>query len=163
MAKPLSFTFSISKVINAPLPFTYAWCTDFREDDTKIAQIAGEKTRISILERNKNRFIMSVKYRSRGRIVSAARIVSLMPPNAWHLDWIGDEENETGDYYLMKFGNRKTRLNAVFKFENKTSNLQTKPETVKNNNAVWDKYVAALEKDYNQGKRVRQETSRRSA
>jgi hypothetical protein len=102
-----AFSCSVSKTINAPLPFVYSWCTDFREDDNKIT---GAKSRISILQRSRTRFIISVKYKNDGKTMSAAKIVSLMPPNAWHLDWIGDDDNETGDYRLTGLGNRGTSM-----------------------------------------------------
>jgi hypothetical protein len=138
MTKPLSFTVRVSRRIMAPLSFAYAWCADFREDDP---QISGERRRIAILERGPNRLIMSARSERNGRIVTAARIVSLKSPSAWHLDWIGDEHNETGDYKL-------TRLNMTFKAHNKAPTASTKAAFVKEVNAVWDKYVPALESDY---------------
>jgi hypothetical protein len=97
----LSLQVSVSRKINAPLSFVYAWWTDFSEGDPKIT---GQKRRLIILERRANRIIMSVRYTSHGRILTAARIVTLKPPNAWHLDWIGDEDEETGDYQLRRLG-----------------------------------------------------------
>ena len=88
------------------------WWTDFREDDVKIT---GQKRRVTILERTSNRIIMSVRYRSRGKIQNAARIVTLKPPDAWHLDWIGDDQDETGDYKLTRLDNRRTRLSVLFR------------------------------------------------
>jgi hypothetical protein len=142
-----AFSCSVSKTINAPLPFVYSWCTDFREDDDKIT---GAKSRISILQRTKTRFIISVKYKNDGKTMSAAKIVSLMPPNAWHLDWIGDEHNETGDYRLTGLGNRGTRLNITFRVQNKAPTAPGRVEWSRHANAVWDEYVAALERDYNE-------------
>ena len=139
------FQFSISKVINAPLSYVFSWCTDFREDDNKLS---GQKRRISIFERTKHRFIMSIKTRRGSKVISAARIVSLAPPNAWHLDWIGDENDETGDYQLTRIDGRTTRLNATFKVKPKTSNAPNKKQMAQSVNSAWTNYVAALEKDY---------------
>jgi len=80
--------------------------------------------------------------------MTAARIVTLKPPNAWYLDWIGDENDETGDYQLRSVGVRKTRLHATFKVNYKNHKSPTKLAFLKNLNKVWDKYVAALERDY---------------
>jgi hypothetical protein len=132
----------ISRVINAPLPFVYSWWTDFREDDPKIT---GQKRRISIFEHTSNRIIMSISHQSHGKTVSAARIVSLMPPDAWQLDWIGDEYDETGDYKLTRIGSGRTKLTTIFKVKPKTANCPDKMSLRKNINAVWDKYIAALE------------------
>jgi len=91
---------------------------------------------------------MSAKYTSHGRMMTAARIVTFKPPNAWHLDWIGDEHDETGDYELTSLGFHKTRLTVTFKVKNKNPKSPTRSAFLKNINETWDKYVAALEKDY---------------
>lgn len=143
--RALSFSVTVSRIIRAPLAFAYAWCTDFREDDS---QISGQQRRVAILERTPSRFIMSTKSESHGRTVTAARIVTLKPPNAWHLDWIGDEHDETADYKLAQVDTGTTRLNMAFKVHHKTSTAQTKRMFVDEVNSVWDKYVAALENDY---------------
>jgi len=145
MIKVRSFKVEISRIIEAPLSFVYSWWTDFREDDVKIS---GQKRRVSILERTGRRVIMSVRYSRSGRPRTAARIVTLEPPDAWHLDWIGDEENETGDYRLRRLDNRRTKLGAVFKVKPRATRKSNKSKFQKNVNALWDKYVAALEKDY---------------
>jgi hypothetical protein len=140
-----SLQFSVSKIINAPLSFVYRWCTDFREDDQKITD---QRRRIRIHERTATRFIMSVRDRHGAKIVSAARIVTLKPPDSWHLDWIGDEYDEKGDYRLTKLGSRRTRFSATFKVASIKPGAPTKQEMRRNVTAVWDKYTRALEKDY---------------
>lgn len=132
-------------MINAPLPFVYAWWTDFREDDP---QITGQSRTISIFERTANLVIMSVKYVSHGEAKTAARIVSLKPPDAWHLDWIGDEGNEIGDYKLTRLDSNRTRLRAIFRVSSKTPGAYARSTFLKGVNAGWDKYVPALETDY---------------
>ena len=91
---------------------------------------------------------MSVRYTSHGRVMTAARIVTLKPANAWHLDWIGDEYEETGDYRLRRLGVRKTRLHAAFKVNYKNRRPPSKLAFLKNMDELWDKYVAALQSDY---------------
>lgn len=140
----MSFRVVLSRVINAPLSFVYAWWTDYRADDPLIV---GKHRRFSILERTGCRVIMSVRYKSHGRLMTAARVVSLKPPDSWHLDWIGDEYNEIGDYKLTRLGVNRTRLKAVFR-------IDAGPKTAKqadfqrNGEAAWDKYIARLERDY---------------
>lgn len=80
--------------------------------------------------------------------MTAARIVTLKPPNAWHLDWIGDEFQETGDYRLQRVGVRRTRLLATFKVTYKNRRTPSKSAFLKNINEVWNKYLTALENDY---------------
>jgi hypothetical protein len=126
----------------------YDWCTDFREDDYRIT---SSKARRKILEKTKDRVIYTSRYKSHGRTKKAVNIVSLRPPNAWHLDFIGDEDNETGDYRLTRLGPQKTRLDMVFTEKYKTRNPPSKADDLSHTNEVWDKYVVALMKDYRRG------------
>jgi hypothetical protein len=98
--------------------------------------------------KTKHRVVWVASYRSSGKIRNAVDVVTLHPPKAWHLDFIGDELDQTGDYTLTSFGARKTRLDMTFKVHYKIRNVPSKAEDVKDLHEVWDKYVAALEKDY---------------
>jgi len=132
-------------MINAPLKFVYNWCVDFREDDPKIW---GSKTRRVILQKAKGRVIYMSTLRRRGTATSSVRIVTLKPLNAWHLDLVGQENDEIGDYRLTRLGPRKTRLDITFRVKYKIANAPTKEKDTEQTNEVWDKYVAALERDY---------------
>lgn len=140
-----SHTFHVSKVINAPPRFVYNWCVDFREDDNKIG---GSKMKRIILQKTKRRVIYMSTHRRRGKTISTVRIVTLRPPNAWHLDLAGQEDDEIGDYHLTRLGPRKTRLDMTFKEKYKIADAPTKEEDTKQTNEIWDKYIAALERDY---------------
>ena len=141
----ISHTVHVSKVIKAPLNFVYNWCTDFREDDN---EITGSKTKRIILQKTKRRVIYVSTYKLRGKTISSVDIVALRPPNAWHLDFVGQEGDEIGEYKLTRIGPRKTRLNMTFKIKYKIANPPTKEEDTKSTSKFWDKYVAAVEKDY---------------
>ena len=133
------------KTINAPLRFVYDWCVDFREDDP---EIWGSRTRRIILQKTKRRVIYMSTLKRRGRATSAVRIVTLHPLNAWHLDLVGQENDEIGDYLLTSLGPKKTRLDITFKVKYKISNAPTKEKDTRQTNETWDKYIAALERDY---------------
>ena len=137
--------YRISKILNAPLRFVYNWCTDFREDDYKMT---GSKPRRTFLERSKKLVIYAIRYPSNGTTKHAVNIVTLHPPRAWHLDSYGQEDNEFGDYHLTELGARRTRLDMVFREEWKIAKIPPKAEYLKDINRIWDKYVAALERDY---------------
>jgi hypothetical protein len=140
-----SHTYHISKMIKAPLKFVYNWCVDFREDDP---EIWGSKTRRIILQKTKRRVIYVSTHRRGGKTTSAVRIVTLRPPNAWHLDLFGQENDEIGDYHLTSLDPRKTRLDITFKVKYKIANAPTKEKDTEQTNEVWDKYVTALERDF---------------
>ena len=141
--------FRFSKIVRAPLRFVYDWCTDYREDDSKIT---GSKSKRTILEKTRQRVIYTIRGGSGAQVWNAVNIVTLHPPNAWHLDSIGDEDDEVGDYKLTSLGSRKTRLDMVFKEIWKTSNVPNHAAYVKHISEIWDKYGAALERDYEKRK-----------
>jgi hypothetical protein len=132
----------------------YDWCTDYRESDPKIT---GSKSKRKILLRNKRRVVYVTSYRSRGKLRSAVDVITLYPPKGWHLDFSGDEDDETGDYVLSSIGPGKTKVGMRFKEHYKTSKAPTKAQDVKHIHEIWDKYVAALERDYAR-KKIRQKS-----
>lgn len=138
-------TIHVSKIINAPLPFVYKWCTDYREDDNRIT---GSTNQRKILQRTKLRVIYLSIYGGKRKPKYGVNIVALKPPTAWHLDFVGEEDDETGDYQLTRLGAGRTRLSMVFEERYKVRGGLTKAEDTKHTNQIWDKFVAALEKEY---------------
>jgi hypothetical protein len=132
-------------VLNAPLQFAYEWCTDFRESDPNII---GSKNKRRILEKTKERVIYTIRYQSGGKTWNAVNIVTLHPPRAWNLDSRGDEDDEVGEYRLSRLGPRKTKLDMTFVERWKVRDYQPRDEYLKHVHNIWDKYAAALERDY---------------
>ena len=149
MVKPTGQTYHVSKVLHAPLSFAFKWCTDYREDDPRIT---GSKNKRSILEKTKDRVIYTIRYKSRGKTMNAVNIVTLRPPRAWHLDSRGDEDDEIGEYRLTSLGARRTRLDMTFVEYWKIQNHPGRTEYLSDIHRIWDKYSAALEKDYKRRK-----------
>jgi len=145
----VSHTIHVTKIINAPLRFVYNWCTDFREDDNKIT---GSKTRRIILQKTKQRVVYISAYRSSGGSRYGVNIVTLHPPNGWHLDYAGEEADEIGDYRLTRLDPVRTRLDMTFKEKYKIRDAPTRKEDMKQTSEMWDRYVAALERGYAHGK-----------
>jgi len=145
---PETHTYQVSKVIKAPLKFVYDWCTDFREDDN---QITGSKTQRKILQKTKRRVIYISTYDREGRMMSGVNIVTLRPPKAWNLEYVGEEEDEIGRYKLTRLGPSKTRLDMTFTEKYKINDAPTKEEDKSVTDQTWDKYVARLEMDYSSG------------
>lgn len=145
MTKPIIRKYHVSKVLNAPLSFTFKWCTDYRDTDPKIT---GSKNKRLILEKTKERVIYTIRYKSGGKTMNAVNIVTLRPPKAWHLDSRGDEDDEIGEYRLTSIGPRKTRLDMAFVEFWKIRNYPGKSEYLSDMHRLWDKFGAALERDY---------------
>ncbi len=138
-----------SKTLNAPLGFVYSWCTDYREDDHKIT---GSKSRRIIMEKTKRRTIYVTQQKGSKRVNSVG-IVTLHPPDRWHFSSISRSKSivgqtiETGKYHLRSIGPRKTKLEAIFDLKRSTR-MAAKIELLNHLNEIWEKYGAALEKDY---------------
>ena len=145
--KQKSQTYRISKVIDAPLAFVYNWCTDFREDDGKLT---GSRRKKKILEKTKSRVITTSSSMEHGKLIGHVSIVSLMPPNAWHLDTAGNpREQETGDYKLTRVSANKTRLDMVFDVKyGAGAKVPSKEWWEEDSGKFWDKLIVALTKDY---------------
>jgi hypothetical protein len=138
-------SYEVSKTINAPLDFVYAWCTDFRGDDLKMI---GSKNRRNIHERTKKRVIWTVEGMKLPSGTEPVRVVWLRPPAAWHLETCGDG-NEIWDYKLTPVGKNKTRLDMRFS-ETSTdkAKLQSKEDYMAETLDHWNKYARFLERDY---------------
>ena len=142
-------TYCVMKTINAPLKFVYDWCTDYREDDN---QITGSKTQFKILQKT-NRQVIYLRTNERdGKTMIGVKMVTLKPPKAWHLDQVGEDEDAIGVYKLTRVGPEKTRLDMTFTEKYKVRDAPTKEQDRNDTDQMWDKYVAALEKDYEIGR-----------
>lgn len=150
-SKSKSLTYRFSKIIEAPLPFVYDWCTDFREDD---AGLTGSQTKTKILEKTKTRVIMADSYMEKGKPMESVSVVSLKPPTAWHLDFAGNAaEQEVGDYKLTRLGTNKTRLNMEFTITyGPGRKVPSKEDQIEGSNKFWDKLIVHLLDDYSKGK-----------
>ncbi len=148
MGKSISMdVIRVSKVIDVPLEFVYEWCTDFSADDP---HITGSSSRRTILEKTKKRAIYVVNYKGAdGSPKLNVNIVTLKPPNTWHLEQFGEEDNETGDYVLTSLGKERTRLDMVFKEKwKRIAKIPSIKEQIAQTEKVWNKYAAALKQDY---------------
>ena len=144
MAGPVTKIYKVSKTFKAPLGFCFAWCTDFREDDSKMT---GSKTRRHFLERSRRRFVWVVTRKEGRKTVEGIRAVWLKAPDAWHLDTCGDGR-EIGDYKLTPVGSR-TRLDMVFQVTyDDPKKAGSVREWVRDTKREWDAFGRYLEADY---------------
>ena len=138
-------SYHVSKIIKAPLKYVYDWCTDYREDDN---QITGSKTQFRILQKTNRRVIYLSTSKWYGKAMVAVKMVMLRPPKAWYLDQIGQVEDVVGIYTLTRLGPEKTKLNMRFTEKYKLRDAPSKEQDRNDVAQMWNKYVAALEKDY---------------
>jgi hypothetical protein len=143
-------TIKVTKTINAPLRYVFNWCTDFREDDPALTNSNGTR---KILEKTKKRVVYAqLDPQEDGTQKIGVDYVTLKPPNSWHLEYFGEDDNELGEYKLTSLGKSKTKLTMIFKESWKLEKVPTIEEQVASTSRSWDQFVAALEQDYNSGK-----------
>ncbi len=138
-------TYRVTKTVKAPLKFVYDWCTDYRDDDN---QITGSKTRFKILQKTSRRVIYLRTVERNGKTMIGVKMVRLYPPKGWYLDQVGEDEDAIGLYKLTRIGPGKTRLDMTFTEKYKIRDAPSKQNDKDETDQMWDKYVAALEKDY---------------
>jgi hypothetical protein len=141
--------YRISETINVPLRYAYEWLTDFRDDDTTI--IGGPYPR-HILRKRKDGFVWTQRYKREGVEKEGVRIITLKPPNGWHNEAINEEKESSFDYRLTPAGRNRTKLTISAKITYKTIEPEVKAQLERSLSADWQKYKAALEKDYSSGK-----------
>jgi len=88
------------------------------------------------------------QFQHRGKLKIGVKIVSLRPPNQWHLDSFGEFDDYTGDYLLSSLGPKRTKLNMTFVKNWRNQKPMSKSEYVDDVNRLWNKYTTALENDY---------------
>lgn len=79
-------TLRFNKLIHAPLPFVFRWCTDYRDDDDRITDsIYHYRSEIVLREPDRIVRIITVPGTDRNRSTDV-EIITLRPPNRWHLE-----------------------------------------------------------------------------
>jgi hypothetical protein len=101
-----------------------------------------------IMQKTRQRAVYLSIYRRAGKSRYGVNIVTLGPPDKWHLDYVGQDLDEMGDYILTKLGSTRTSLNMRFREKYKIRNTPTGKQDAKSAIEFWDKCVAALERDY---------------
>lgn len=140
-------TYRVSKVINAPIRYVYDWATDYTEADNSIW--GGKYPKIILLKSKTKAVYAYYNAGTDGKPKLAVRLVTMHPFTfSWHLDYYGEEDIETGEYKLVRLGKSKTRLDIVIKNKWKRARGPSATDFEKHANFVWEKYAAALEKDY---------------
>jgi len=144
-------TYGISKIFDVPLAYVYNWCTDFSDDDPKI--IDASYTR-HVIEKTKKRAIWIQHYTQDGVAKEGVRIVTLTPPDSWHLESVNEELYRTGDYTLASLGRKRTKLEIVIKTRYLSIPAESPTKLKESLSDDWDKYKAALEKEFAWGNRA---------
>lgn len=104
-------SYRITIDFEAPLPFVYAWCTDYGPED---ARLAGEDRAIGlerrIVARTARRVVFENLYDEGPGWGWERHTVTLRPPDRWHSDGLGNYQEAHLDYRLIGLPGGRTRL-----------------------------------------------------
>jgi len=142
---------------DAPLPFVYAWCTDFSPED---ARLEGEEFTRRILERTARRVAYEDLSDEPTGWMWSHYVVNLRPPRRWHAEAVGSHRTWSIDYELSAKPDGTTELS--FRGTRRATALAgknpPKSQLEKELREMWKKFGRALENDY----RARPRTARTS-
>ena len=150
--------YRISVTFRVPLEFMFAWCTDFTPQD---ASLEGESYQRKIIERTPRRVVFEDLEESDAGWEWSRDVVTLLPPNRWHMDGIGNHRDVTADYVLTPLSAGQTRLDLRWRRRPKTTEARkdTRVERETSARRAWKRFGAAMERDYRRTQRRRTESS----
>ena len=141
-------TLRFRKVIRAPLPFVYRWCTDFREDDHRLTEDIYHYA-ARILLREPRRIVREVVVPGPNRNRNTElEIITLAPPNGWSLRKLSVTDDKRGTYRLTSLGSNRTALEMRFQENWKASRLPNRGRYRALFDRVWDRYVQLMEAEF---------------
>jgi len=100
-------TYTIRSSFNAPVPFVYAWCTDYTESDRALEGDPGSR---KILRRRGRTVVYEDLNETPEGWMWSRQTVTLRPPDRWHAVAIGNHRTWVLDYSLRELPNGRTEL-----------------------------------------------------
>ena len=145
--------YRISVTFRVPLEFALAWCTDYTPQD---ASLEGESYERKIIERTPRRVIFEDLEESEAGWDWSRDVVTLHPPNRWHMDGVGNRLDVTADYVLSPLPDGRTRLDLRWSRRPKMPDAtkRTKAEREASTTRAWKRFAAAMERDYRRSPRA---------
>src|SRR6058998_3597647 len=104
-----------------PLDFAFAWCTDYTPED---ASLEGETYQRKIIERTSRRVIFEDLEESDDGWNWSRDVVTLRPPNRWHMIGIGNRRDVRADYVLSPLPDGRTRFDLRWRRRPKVRNAR---------------------------------------
>lgn len=133
-----------------PLAASYAWLTDFRDDDTERTDAVTKKRRV--VESSGKRVVLEGESEAFGRRVPFASEVDLAPPDAWTARVVGGPRQGSVTTYKLTPSARGTRLEVVYRLTHEKAwaravmtlgKAKLRADLVR----MWEGYERAMAKD----------------
>lgn len=144
--------YRIKVSFQAPLDFAFAWCTDYTPDDGKLE---GESYVRKIIERSPRRVIFEDLEEARDGWTWSREVVTLRPPDRWHMEGIGNKRDVMADYVLSRLPDDRTQLELRWRRRpnDPREAKVSKARREANARRAWKRFGDAMEKDYEQTRR----------
>jgi hypothetical protein len=135
-----------------PLDFAFAWCTDYTSEDSSLE---GESYQRKIIERTPDRVIFEDLEETEDGWVWGRDVVTLLPPNRWHMDGVGNRRDVTADYVLSPLPDGRTGFDLRWRRRPKVPETKklTKAEREASAMRAWKRFAVAMERDYRGSRR----------
>jgi len=136
------------KVIAAPLPFVFQWCTDYREDDDRITDDLYHY-RARILLREPRRVVRVVTVPGGDPLrTTEVEVIRLAPPDRWTVQMYSATGDRVRRYRLRRIGPHRSALEMRFVETWKVARIPSRARYRRLFQRVWDRYVDGIERDY---------------
>jgi hypothetical protein len=144
--------YHIRVTFRAPIDYVFAWCTDYTPKD---AQLEGESYTRKVIERTKDQVIFEDLEETRTGWDWGRDVVTLRPPNRWHMEGVGKHRDVEADYRLKTLPEGRTELDLRWRRRpiGPEAAKLTKAQREASSLRAWKKFGAALERDYLAGRR----------
>jgi hypothetical protein len=140
--------YHIQVEFRAPLPFVYAWCTDYTARD---AVLEGEDYQRKVIRRGPREVVYEDLEEGPDGWYWARHVVRLRPPSGWSLLAKGNRSEVIGDYRLTTLPNGRTRLDLRWQRRSGGAphfNRRPKAAAERASTLGWRRFAQALEGDY---------------
>jgi hypothetical protein len=146
--------YRISVSFRVPLAFAFAWCTDYTPEDAKLE---GDSYQRKIVERTPRRVVFEDLEDTKAGWVWSREVVTLRPPNRWHMDGVGNHRDVMADYALSPLPDGGTRLDLRWRRRplDPAAGKLTKAQREANALRAWKRFAVAMERDYKRSRRRR--------
>ena len=146
--------YRIQIAFDVPLDFAFRWCTDYSPDDGKLE---GESYQRKIVERTPRRVVFEDLEDSKDGWIWSRDVVTLRPPDRWHMDGVGNQRDVMVDYTLTRLPDGRTQLELRWRRRPffPAGRQQTKAQRQANALEAWKRFRTAMERDYRRTRRRR--------
>jgi hypothetical protein len=139
--------YEVRAEFRAPLPYVFAWCTDYSVDDARLEKDSYSR---KIVERAPRRVVYEDLYETPKGWTWSRHTVTLRPPRRWHSESVGSHRTWSLDYELRPLPDGRTEL--TLRGDRRATDVGGKnpPRAVLERDIrdAWRNFGRELEKDY---------------